>query len=104
MVWQTVKEEQVGGQVRGKGTALKCKWSNLSGRYRMLTIKFCKLFCLLKMFVIKSYRQKLWGIANAWKINSQLRQNESTEEEKKTAQKLTERESQKKKKKVLGSE
>lgn len=51
----------------------------------------------MKMFVIKSYRQKLWGMANSWKINSQLRRNESTEEEKKTAQKLSERESQKKK-------
>ena len=58
----------------------------------MFTIKSFTLFCILKMCVIKSYRQKLWGMANSWKRREIVNYIEMNQQrrKKKTAKKLNE--------------
>ena len=65
----------------------------------MFTIKSFTLFCILKMFVIKSYRQKLWEMANSWKRREIVNYIEMNQQrrKKKTAKKLNENSPSKKK-------
>lgn len=58
----------------------------------MFPIKSFTLFYILKMFVIKSFRQKLWGMANSWKRREIVYYIEMNQQrrKKKTAKKLNE--------------
>ena len=86
------KEEQIDEQTCDKVTTLNVNGDISVEGVWMFTIKSFTLLSILKMFVIKSYRQKLWGMSNSWKrseIVNYIKMNQQRRK-KKTAKKLNE--------------